>query len=236
MNPRLENILAATVKSFIKTGEPVSSNWLFNNYNFDIKPAMIRHELEELTELGFLEQPHHSAGRVPSNRGYEFYIQTILEDEALEPALDQEIVGFFISSDWSNFSTSLSKNLGLLSVIDPKSDDIVYKSGLETLLDQISWETTEEVRRVIKDFEEIDARIRKVSTNNMQKAGTMQIFIGQSPITDSQELSVIIERCDIGGDSIILAGVGPKRMNYKKVVKTFKGLKDIKNGRGRSKK
>lgn len=235
MNPRLENILEATVKSFIKTGEPVSSNWLFNNYNFDIKPAMIRHELEELTELGFLEQPHHSSGRIPSNQGYEFYIQTILADEELEPVLNQKMISFFISSDWPNFSSSLSKSLGLLSVIDPKSDNVVYKSGLETLLDQINWETTEEVRRVIKDFEEIDTRIREVSAK-MNKEGSLKIFIGQSPITDSRELSVIIERCDIGGDSVILAGVGPKRMNYKKVVKTFKGLKDIKNGRSRSKK
>ncbi|MEK9173333.1 MAG: hypothetical protein AAB594_02055 [Patescibacteria group bacterium] len=235
MNPRLENILEATVKSFIKTGEPVSSNWLFTNYNFDIKPAMIRHELEELTELGFLEQPHHSAGRIPSNRGYEFYIQAILEDERLEPILDQKMADFFINSDWPNFSSSLSRSLGLLSVIDPRSDSVVYKSGLETLLDQISWETTEEVRKIIKDFEKIDTRIRDVSTR-INEEGSLKIFIGQSPITESQELSVIIEHCDTGGDSVLLVGVGPKRMNYKKVVKTFKGLKEIENERSKSKK
>lgn len=235
MNSRLENILEATVQSFIKTGEPISSGWLFNNYNFGIKPAMIRRELEELTGLGFLEQPHHSAGRIPSNQGYEFYTKSILANEDPGPTLDQKIANFFVSSDWSNFSSSLSKNLDLLSVIDTQSNAVVYKSGLETLLNQINWETTDEVRKIIKDFEEIDTRIREIS-NQINKDGSLKIFIGQSPITDSQELSVIIESCGIGDNSVILAGVGPKRMNYKKVVKTFKGLKEIKNERRRSRK
>ena len=78
MNERTAQILEAAIQGFINTGEPVSSGWLFDHYDFGIKPAMIRLELDKLEDDGYLEQPHHSAGRVPTDVGYEFFAKQLL--------------------------------------------------------------------------------------------------------------------------------------------------------------
>lgn len=79
LTERAERILESTIQGFIDTGEPISSGWLYHRYNFGIRPAMIRLELERLAEEGFLEQPYHSAGRVPSDRGYEFFAERVMD-------------------------------------------------------------------------------------------------------------------------------------------------------------
>src|SRR3989338_10924172 len=79
MFDRTADILEAVIEEFINGGEPVSSSHLYKRHNFGIKPAMIRLELEKLADEGFLEQPHHSAGRVPTDRGYEFFAERALE-------------------------------------------------------------------------------------------------------------------------------------------------------------
>ena len=82
MNDRASQILEAVIQEFIDTGEPVSSGSLYNKYDFGIKPAMIRLELDALEDGGYLEQPYHSAGRIPTDTGYEFYAKRALAPRA----------------------------------------------------------------------------------------------------------------------------------------------------------
>src|SRR3989338_8467589 len=78
LTARSFEILEAATREFIEFGEPVSSNLLYKRHSFGIRPAMILAELGELAERGYLEQPYHSAGRVPSNRGYEFFAERVI--------------------------------------------------------------------------------------------------------------------------------------------------------------
>ncbi|MDQ5983532.1 MAG: Heat-inducible transcription repressor HrcA [Eubacteriales bacterium SKADARSKE-1] len=70
--------MSAIVNSYIKNGEPVSSKSLCDILEFELSPATLRNEMAELTELGLLEQPHTSAGRVPSYKGYRLYINKLM--------------------------------------------------------------------------------------------------------------------------------------------------------------
>lgn len=76
---RRELILKYTVELFIKTAQPVGSKSLLENYNLDYSSATIRAEMNALEQAGFLEKPHTSAGRVPSKKGYEFYVANLRE-------------------------------------------------------------------------------------------------------------------------------------------------------------
>ncbi len=76
---RRELILKYTVELFIKTAQPVGSKSLVENYNLDFSSATIRAEMNALEQAGFLEKPHTSAGRVPSKKGYEFYVANLRE-------------------------------------------------------------------------------------------------------------------------------------------------------------
>ena len=78
MTPRKEKILAAVVESYIRTGEPVGSKTLMGELDFQVSSATIRNEMADLVEMGYLEQPHTSAGRVPTTLGYRYYIDKLM--------------------------------------------------------------------------------------------------------------------------------------------------------------
>lgn len=78
LSSRKQKILAAVVELYIATGEPVGSKSVCDNLDFSVSSATVRNELSELSELGLLEQPHTSAGRVPTPKGYRLYIDTLM--------------------------------------------------------------------------------------------------------------------------------------------------------------
>ena len=80
LSERKKLILKAIIEAHIEHGEPVGSNYLMKNKGINYSSATIRNEMAELEDMGYLEQPHTSAGRVPSELGYRFYVDTLIED------------------------------------------------------------------------------------------------------------------------------------------------------------
>ena len=76
---RKQKILSAIVESFIRTGEPVGSKSLINEAELDVSSATVRNEMADLTNKGFLVQPHTSAGRVPTAQAYRYYVDSIMK-------------------------------------------------------------------------------------------------------------------------------------------------------------
>jgi heat-inducible transcriptional repressor len=83
LDERTRNILMAVIHSFIHTGEPVGSRTISKRFDFGLSPATIRNIMSDLEELGFLGQPHTSAGRMPTDQGYRFYVDNLRGIEAL---------------------------------------------------------------------------------------------------------------------------------------------------------
>jgi heat-inducible transcriptional repressor len=79
LNPREQRILRAIVHVYITSVEPVASRTISRRYRMDLSPATIRHVMGRLEELGYLSQPHPSAGRIPTDRGYRFYVDGLLQ-------------------------------------------------------------------------------------------------------------------------------------------------------------
>jgi len=82
---RKEKVLKAIIQEHILTAEPVGSRTLARKYDFDFSPATIRNEMADLEEMGLLEQPHTSAGRIPSDKGYRFYVDRLMEGKLEKP-------------------------------------------------------------------------------------------------------------------------------------------------------
>ena len=78
LDERKQRILKAIVQEHVQTGEPVGSEMLAMQYDFGVKSATIRNEMAEMADLGYLRQPHTSAGRVPSDMGYRFYVDRLM--------------------------------------------------------------------------------------------------------------------------------------------------------------
>ncbi len=80
---RQQNILKAIVETYIATAEPVGSKVLSAKYNLGVSSATLRNEMAELIAMGYLEQPHTSAGRVPTHKGYRLYVNELMNGYAL---------------------------------------------------------------------------------------------------------------------------------------------------------
>lgn len=83
MTERKRMILKAIVNEYILTAEPVGSRTLARRYDFGVSPATIRNEMADLEEANYLEQPHRSAGRIPTDKGYRFYVDSLMEMKAV---------------------------------------------------------------------------------------------------------------------------------------------------------
>ena len=220
MTERTAQILEAAIQGFIATGEPVSSGWLFDHYDFGIKPAMIRLELDALEEDGLLVQPHHSAGRVPTDAGYEFFAKQLLDTVA--ESHERVLHGLFAEHAWAELLGRISGELGLLGVAVNLTEDAIYKTGLESLVSRLDWDDRAGIRSVIRDFEAMDARVPRAAEKIGQ--GT-KVFIGKkSPVTRSENLSVVGGNYETDGVTVSILAIGPKRMDYKKVIRIFKSL------------
>lgn len=84
LDERKKQILYAVIKTYLETGEPVGSRTLSKYSELNVSPATIRNEMADLEDLGYLMQPHTSAGRIPSDKGYRFYVDRMLENEKKE--------------------------------------------------------------------------------------------------------------------------------------------------------
>ena len=83
LNERKKKILRAVVESYVQTAEPVGSKAILELADLNVSSATIRNELADLTEQGYLEQPHTSAGRIPSPKGYRLYVNELMEEQRL---------------------------------------------------------------------------------------------------------------------------------------------------------
>src|SRR3989344_1974807 len=91
LSPRQELILNSLIKKYIDSAEPISSDLLKRKANLGVSPATIRNDLQELTELGYVAQPHTSAGRVPTNKGYKYFIEITFTENQAPQFISREI-------------------------------------------------------------------------------------------------------------------------------------------------
>lgn len=83
LNDRKTKILHAIIQDYINTAEPVGSRTLSKKYSLGVSPATIRNEMSDLEELGYLMQPYTSAGRIPSDKGYRLYVDSLMEIKSI---------------------------------------------------------------------------------------------------------------------------------------------------------
>src|SRR4030042_5619490 len=82
LTERQEKILDVIVREYVDSAQPVSSQLLEKKYDFNISPAIFRIEMQKLTDKGFLLQPHTSAGRIPTDKGYRLFVNNLLEKKS----------------------------------------------------------------------------------------------------------------------------------------------------------
>lgn len=96
LDERKKKILQAVIRNYLETGEPVGSRTISKYTDLNLSSATIRNEMSDLEEMGYIIQPHTSAGRIPSDKGYRFYVDTMLEEKEREV---DELKGLLVEKD-----------------------------------------------------------------------------------------------------------------------------------------
>lgn len=87
LTPRQKEILGFVIEAYIATSVPIGSRTLAQGYSLSLSSASVRHEMGILEELGYLTHPHTSAGRIPTDRGYQFYVREVVKEEPVPTRL-----------------------------------------------------------------------------------------------------------------------------------------------------
>lgn len=116
LSERKLKILQAIIGDYVKNAEPVGSRTLSKNYDLGISPATIRNEMSDLEEMGYLTHPHTSAGRVPSDKAYRLYVNTLMEKKELSQE-EKNIIAESLKSNVNEFDETIKHAAQILSNI-----------------------------------------------------------------------------------------------------------------------
>ncbi|MGE5580632.1 MAG: heat-inducible transcriptional repressor HrcA [Bacillota bacterium] len=135
LDDRKAEVLKAVVEEHIETGQPVGSRVIARRYRLGVSPATIRNEMADLEETGYLDKPHTSSGRVPSDRGYRFYVDELMPNRGLSPDDSRAIESLFrrrvkdVVSLLKETVRTISETSNYLGfILGPESETVTYKS------------------------------------------------------------------------------------------------------------
>jgi heat-inducible transcriptional repressor len=116
LDDRKASILRAIVSHYVRSGEPVGSKTLVESYKLNVSPATVRNEMGALEEAGYIYQPHTSAGRIPTDTGYRFFVDTWGRNVKLPADQARQVERFLGEPRWE-LEDSLRQTAGLLSTL-----------------------------------------------------------------------------------------------------------------------
>ncbi len=142
LDERKKKILATVVENYIESAEPVASKTIAEKYEREFSSATIRNEMKQLEEIGLLEQPHISAGRVPSTMGYRYYVDNIMKDNTLTMVdidyINNNIVSYgSAQATLENAANVISKVLKLPALLHIEDKDVIENVKILKVSDKV---------------------------------------------------------------------------------------------------
>src|SRR5919106_5239250 len=163
LGERKAGVLRAVVADHIRTGQPVGSGTVARRYRLGVSSATIRKDMAALTDLGFLAQPHTSAGRIPTDSGYRFYVDTIPRWPSLPRTAERAITSSLVpppsepSEAVRRAAVVLSRLTHYGALAQPPESAHVLIGGAANIVGEETFERRETVRRLLEALGEEDA-------------------------------------------------------------------------------
>ena len=222
MTDRQLAILTAIIEQYAEIAVPVGSVTLAKL--FGVSSATIRSEMARLEEMGLIMQPHTSAGRIPTDKGYRLYVNSITEAQGEDmPALDRSARAIEARVATHNDSASrairsavdslvdLTQNLGIATI-----GDQLYMSGIGNLFSQPEFAQGAHTQAVARLLDNLEPWLREAAPNE-----PLNVYIGaENPIGKSSGASLIISRFRSPySDRSYIGVLGPTRQSYGRVMR-----------------
>ncbi len=224
MTPRQEQILISIVEQYAEVASPVGSVTLAKL--FGVSPATVRADMAELEDDGFLTQTHTSSGRIPTDKGYRFYVNHVHDVEvssekpssvskharrALQGRINHHSLPETTIKNAVDTLVELTHNLGLATI-----GDNLYLSGLSNLFSQPEFARGQGVREVAKLLDNLEPWMREAAPGE-----PLSVYIGsENPIGGASGCSLIISKFSSPYSENSYIGVlGPTRQSYAQVMR-----------------
>lgn len=218
LTPRQEKILQAIVEQYAEVASPVGSSLLAKA--FKVSSATVRAEMAELERQGYITHPHTSAGRIPTDKGYRYYVNNLAEasapeaDSRAEKALTTRVNHGGIPErtirNAVDTLVELTHNLAIATI-----GDQLYMSGLSNLFGQPEFIQPGQVQEVARLLDNLEPWLQEAALNE-----PLSVYIGrENPIGRSAGCSLIISRFRSPySDQSYIGVLGPTRQSYRDVM------------------
>lgn len=235
---RQVQLLDFVIREHVKTAKPVGSSLVAKKAGFGLSSATIRNEMSKLEQAGYLAQLHTSGGRVPTDKAYRYYVNSLLKnDVGLDPKpkekskirqafVDMPLDPREINKVVARVLSNLSENLVITGI---SQDEDFFKKGLVSLFENPEFKEFGEAFQLAKFFEEFEGMFQFIEREFFNTLGSphgvpVQIMIGkESPFKQIQHETVMCAKYGLPDNCIgSLTLVGPTRMDYEKNIALIK--------------
>ncbi|MDD3032389.1 MAG: hypothetical protein PHX52_02575 [Candidatus Pacebacteria bacterium] len=225
---RQKKILNILIEEYINSAEPVSSQILAERGDFDLCSATMRIEMQNLTNLGFLEKPYISSGRIPTDKAYRIFVDDFFEDMYAEEESNDlfnifkdSINEFKIAKDLTDVLANISSSYIVLSF---PQKNVSWQAGFNDIIKEPEFADKE---YIVRFFSFIDRYLSQQEKINLESGP--RVFIGEeNPYEGGEDLSLIcFEDVLNNKEKFRLSLIGPKRMNYRKNMNLINSLLKI---------
>lgn len=235
LSDRKQQLLNVIVEDYVNTAKPVGSQFIADEHGFDVSSATIRNEMKELEDLGYIAQPHTSAGRIPTAKGYRYYVKHFMDKDTalgqnIQAQLDRLISGYMPSGASSGMSSGaeldeeqrvkvLAKALAELSqeaVLVRLGRHNYFYTGISNIFAKPEFNDTSMMYSLSELVDHLDDVL-----DTVQVQTTVDIYIGdQNPISSLCSTVIteyrMVDRSTDNDITGVVAILGPMRMNYQR--------------------
>ena len=235
---RKKKVLEAIINHFIETAEPVGSNTILVSYEFHVSPATIRNDMMTLEEEGYIYQPHTSAGRIPTDKGYRLFVDEMADykkarQEALKALLSvrEKYRAEKVRERLYDVVSLIARTTNSVSFATTPDNPHTFFLGMSNVLRQPEFSSNSiQASEVIEVLERGDNFINTL--NHLEVDDSARTFIGEENILPQiQSCSIIVTKYEDDGFKGYLGILGPKRMNYPYNIVLLEEIKKLLNNR-----
>ena len=230
---RQADILNKIVKEYIKLVHPVSSQLIERKFHLGISPATIRIEMQKLTDEGYLCQPHTSAGRVPTDKGYRFLVDKFFK----EGSSDFSDFGKKFFDELEGIEKEMKDSFGFIQQVTKRvaeissalavsylaGDRFIFKEGFAEVSHEPEFRNSSYFSNFIQMIEEWEENFE-----DFELFSDVEVYIGkENPLRKAKGFSTIISACAFPEEKAgFIAIFGPTRMPYEKNISLVKSLSE----------
>ena len=236
LKDRNSYILKVLIKEYTRTGEPVASEILNAKYRLGVSSATIRNDFVVLTEEGYLYKPYISSGRIPTDKAWKFFIDTISEENDSSEQWEEKIKNELLKIKFrlENHTNSVKEIKKLLDVISEEShsfcfcylfqEDEIIKQGFKYMFAEMMEEellTCRFFQQIAESLEKLDEKLKNIKIDE-----NPLVLIGKdNPFVKSDQFSSLLSI--VSEPKAILGILGPKRMPYKKNIAILRAVSNL---------